>query len=119
MYETLKVRIDAPREVVWAALYGDLAASGPHVEVTHAEEPSELRLALRAGPGERHELTYSLAAEGDGVTVVSAAMAVEGPLYALKRIFSLGAVDRGYLRQLGVGLDNLRGRFMPAGGAQQ
>lgn len=112
MYETIRVQIDAAREVVWAALYGDLAASGPHVEVLQADEPASLRLRLRTAPGERQELSYTLEADDEG-TIVSAFMAVEGPLYAFKRIFSLGMVDRGYLRQLAVGLDNLRGHFTP------
>ena len=110
MIEELRIRVDAPREAVWQALYGDLAESGPHVEVLRADAPDELAILARTAPGERMTLSYTLSTEGD-VTIVAASIAVEGPLYAAKKILSFGSADRGYLRMLAVGLDNLRGHF--------
>lgn len=116
MIEQLSIRVDAPLPSVWEALYGDLAASGPHVEVLRAQAPQELVLLARTAPGERMTLSYSLAAEDDASTVVTATIAVAGPLYAAKKILSFGSADRGYLRMLAVGLDNLRGHFVTPGG---
>ena len=106
----LKVRVNAPRERVWQALYGDLAASGPHVEVLRAAAPEELTLLARTAPGERMTLSYRIDAAGEGATV-TATIAVEGPLYRAKKLLSFGSADRGYLRMLAVGLDNLVGHF--------
>ena len=111
MIDQLSIRVDAPQQAVWEALYGDLAASGPHVEVLRAHAPEELALVARTSPGERLTLSYTLTAEDDANTVVTATIAVDGPLYAAKKILSFGSADRGYLRMLAVGLDNLRGHF--------
>lgn len=116
MIEELKIRVDAPLAAVWEALYGDLAASGPHVEVLRAHAPDELVLVARSAPGERMTLSYSLASDSEG-TIVTATIAVDGPLYAAKNILSFGSADRGYLRMLAVGLDNLRGHFAASGKA--
>lgn len=110
MENELSVRIAAPRERVWQALYGDLAASGPHVEVLEASAPAMLVIAARSAPGERMTLSYALAADGEA-TVVTGAISVAGPLYAAKKLLSFGSVDRAYLRLIAVGLDNLSGHF--------
>jgi len=109
----LAVRVDAARDMVWRALTGDLAASGPHVEVLTMRAPEELRLIARTAPGERMHLCYLLASEGAEATIVRAEMRVEGGLYIAKKLLSFGTVDRAYLRLLAVGLDNLRGAFLP------
>jgi hypothetical protein len=115
MQGQLAVRIDAARDMVWQALAGDLAASGPHVEVLAMRAPEELRLVARTAPGERMHLRYLLDSEGVRTTIVRAEMRVEGGLYIAKKLLSFGVVDRAYLRLLAVGLDNLRGAFLPRG----
>jgi len=110
MDHELKMRIAASREQVWQALYGDLAASGPQVEVVEARAPATLEIVTRTAPGEQMRLRYQLEPEGEA-TIVDATIAVAGPLYAAKKLLSFGSIDRAYLRLLAVGLDNLSGHF--------
>ena len=116
MEHELEAGIAAPREAVWQALYGDLAASGPHVEVLEASAPETLILLVRSAPGEQMQLAYRLRADG-AHTVVSATIGVSGLLYTAKKVLSFGSVDRAYLRLLAVGLDNLKGHFGGTGAA--
>ncbi|GEM_PF-1844398 len=108
MRQELTAEVAASRDVVWRALAGDLAQRGEHVRVL-IERPAEaLRLMVAAGAGERFALEYRLDALGPEHTAVVAAIDPAGPRYLLKRLFSFGAVDRGYLDALAVGLANLQ-----------
>ncbi|HLZ72990.1 MAG TPA: hypothetical protein VKV26_24065 [Dehalococcoidia bacterium] len=120
MRQELTVEVAASRDAVWRALAGDLAKRGGHVEVL-VEQPAEaLRLVVAAGAGERFALDYRLDVLGPEDTAVIAAIEPSGPRYLLKRLLSFGAVDRGYLDALAVGLANLQSHLEgpPAGEAE-
>jgi hypothetical protein len=108
MKQQLTAEIAATRESVWSALTGELALKGGHVDVTLQSAPADLHLVVRPGALERYTLTYALSRLDDAVTAVSATIEPAGPWYVAKRILSFGAVDRGYLDALAVGLANLR-----------
>lgn len=108
MRQELTAEVAAPRYAVWAALAGDLAQRGAHVRVLLERPDEALRLLVAAGPGERFALEYRLDRLGPEHTAVVAAIVPAGPRYLLKRILSFGAVDRGYLDALAVGLANLQ-----------
>ncbi|HZQ36393.1 MAG TPA: hypothetical protein VFD32_10695 [Dehalococcoidia bacterium] len=124
MRQELTAEVAAPRDAVWAALAVDLAQRGAHVRVLLERPDEALQLVVAAGPGERFALEYRLDRLGPEHTAVVAAIAPAGPRYLLKRLLSFGAVDRGYLDALAVGLANLQqhlegvGTDQDAGGAE-
>ena len=108
MRQELTAEVSAGIEAVWEALAGDLARRGEHVLVLEERAPAALRLAVYTGPGERLLLDYELARLDESNTAVHVAIEPRGVRYALKRLLSLGAVDRGYLETLAIGLQNLQ-----------
>ncbi len=108
MQQELTVEIGAAREAVWTALRRDLDQRGEHVRVLVDRVPAELEILVQAGPGERMTLRYELVALDDANTAVHATIDAAGPGYAVKRLLSFGAVDRGHLNALAVGLANLQ-----------
>lgn len=108
MRQELTAEVAAPRAAVWSALAGDLAKRGQHVRVLLERPDEALQLVVAAGPGERFALEYRLDRVGPEHTAVVAAIDPAGPRYLLKRLLSFGAVDRGYLDALAVGLANLQ-----------
>jgi hypothetical protein len=106
--QELTAEVTAPRAAVWAALASDLARRGEHVRVLLEQPDEALQLVVAAGLGERFALEYRLERLGPEQTAVIAAIAPAGPRYLLKRLLSFGAVDRGYLDALAVGLANLQ-----------
>lgn len=108
MKQELTAEVAAARQAVWDALAGELSGRGDHVEIVVQRAPEELRLVVRPAPGERYALGYRLAALGVEQTAVAASIEPAGPRYVFKRLFSFGAVDRGYLDALAVGLANLQ-----------
>ncbi len=111
MRQELTAEVAAPRAVVWAALAGDLAHRGGHVRVLLERPDEALQLIVAAGPGERFALEYRLDRLGPEHTAVVAAIEPAGPRYLFKRLLTFGAVDRGYLDALAVGLANLQQHF--------
>lgn len=109
--QELTAEIAAAREAVWSALRRDLDQRGDHVRVLVDRAPSSLQVVVQAGLGERLTLSYELSALDETNTAVRATVVADGPGYALKRLFSFGAVNRGYLDALAVGLANLQ-RFL-------
>jgi hypothetical protein len=108
MRQELTAEVAAGRELVWDALSADLAKAGAHVLVLEQRRPAALRLDVRNGPGERLLLDYELVALDGSNTAVRAGIEPLGMRYTLKRLVTLGAVDRGYLDVLAVGLQNLQ-----------
>ncbi len=108
MRQELTAEVAAPRAAVWAALARDLAHRGAHVRVLLERPDEALQLIVAAGPGERFALEYRLDRLGPQHTAVVASIDPAGPRYLLKRLLSFGAVDRGYLDALAVGLANLQ-----------
>lgn len=111
MRQELTAEVAASLELVWSALRRDLEHRGEHVGVLVDRPPAELRLLIRSSPGERLALSYELAALDEGNTSVHAVIEPEGPSYRLKRLITFGAVDRGHLDALAVGLANLQRHF--------
>ena len=108
MKQELTVEVAAARQLVWDALVSELGERGDHVEIRLQQAPDALQLVVRPAPGERYTLGYRLEALGPGQTAVAAAIEPAGPRYLFKRLLSFGAVDRGYLDALAVGLANLQ-----------
>jgi hypothetical protein len=106
--QELTIEIGAPRDAVWAALRNDLDHRGDHVRVLVDHAPAELEIQVHAGPGERLTLRYELIPLDETNTAVRATVAPAGPGYLVKRLLTFGALDRGYLDALAVGLANLQ-----------
>jgi len=119
MRQELTVEIGAPRDDVWAALAGDLVHRGDHVDVVGQEPPVSLQIVVRSAPGEQYTLWYRLDALDARHTAIVAAIEPVGWRYTLKRLFSFGTVDRGYLDAIAVGLANLRARLEPEAASGQ
>ncbi len=108
MRQEITAEIAASRETVWEALQRDLGERGGHVQVVELAPPERLQLVVRTATGESLTIGYILTELDAGHSAVTASVEPAGPMYTLKRIFSFGAVEQGYLAAMAMGLENLR-----------